>query len=307
MAQRRAPGSPSSRDVAEFDSRARPRRALTAFLLGAALSAIGVGAFIASGAAAHGPFTAATPTAYVGPAGGASYQPRYTLFRLGPGSTADAHPRTRNEPIDARITLLKPLAYSTGQAVCVRLCDGYFFPLSPSAATPGAACDSLCPDAPTQVYYRNGSDRIEDAISASGQPYSALPVSLRYRRTSDNTCACHRAAVAYAPLRDQTLRPGDAVMTPAGFVVFNGAEGGAPAPRDFSGLAQAHLPRNQRDALQAMERVSLETIHPTLQSWMVSQGAPAETAQAEARPPLTGRAVLAADKIRLLVWRGAQD
>jgi hypothetical protein len=310
MAQRRAPGSPSSRDVGKFDSRgaARPRRVLTAFLLGAALSAMGVGAFVASGAAARGPFTAASPTPYAAPAatGGAAYRPSYSVFHL--ESLADVPRRPRDEPFRERITLAKVSGFSTQQAVCVRLCDGFFFPLSASAdGSQAAACDSQCPDAPTEVYYRNGSDRIEDAISASGRPYTALPVSLRYRRASDHTCACHREAVAYAPLRDRTLRPGDAVMTPAGFVVFNGAESGAPAPRDFAALGQARLPEGQRYALQAMERVSLERVHPSLQSWLVSQGAPARTAEIKARPPLSGGAVVAQDKIRLLVWRGAQD
>ena len=48
------------------------------------------------------------------------------------------------------------------EAVCVRLCDGYFFPLPVAAydtASQATACNSLCPDAPTDVYYRNRSDQ----------------------------------------------------------------------------------------------------------------------------------------------------
>ena len=317
MAQRRAPGSPSGQDLNAADLRgaSRRRRTLAAFLLGAALSAAGVGAFVASGAAAHGPFTAANPTTFNAPA--VVYQPTYSIFR--PDARATAHvsedePRHRHghdriTVIGGRSSLAKISRFSTHEPVCVRLCDGFFFPLAAAAdsGSQTAACNSLCPDAPTEVYYRNGSDRIEDAISAKGQLYTALPVSLRYRNASDNTCACHRDVVAYAPLRDATLRRGDALMTSAGFMVFRGAEGAAHTPRDFAALGQAKLPSSQRGALQAIERVSLATDHPSVQKWMMSQGAPAPMVVARAKEPALAGAAISEDKIRVLVWRGAQD
>jgi hypothetical protein len=126
-------------------------------------------------------------------------------------------------------------------------------------------------------------------------------VSLRYRTTSDNTCSCHREVIAASPLRDLTLRRGDAVMTPAGFMVFNGAEGVPHGAGDFAALAKATLPAAERGALQALERVSLETRHPTLKDWLVSQAGAATTASA--RPP-EKHASNESNKIRLLVWRG---
>ncbi|MDE3174501.1 MAG: DUF2865 domain-containing protein [Pseudomonadota bacterium] len=297
----------------DFESRAasRSRRALAAFLLGAALSAAGVAAFVASGAAARGPFLAGNPTSFNAPA--KAPQATYSVFRpdsrvlLGDGEGGDRRVRARITVLDDQSDFSR---VSTQGPVCVRLCDGFFFPLSAAASDSGAqtaACNSLCPDAPTEVFYRNGSERIEDAISAKGRRYAALPVSLRYRNATDNTCSCHRDVVAYAPLRDATLRHGDAVMTPAGFMVFNGAEGAAHTPRDFTGLAQARLPSSQRGALQAMERVSLATNHPSLQNWMISQSSPAPKAAAGPQPPVLAGAAAGDDKIRLLVWRGAQD
>lgn len=319
MAKRRAPGSPSNRDRQDFESRQtpRPQRTLTAFLLGAALSAAGVAALVASGAAAHGPFTAANPTTFNAPAMAAN-QATYSIFRPDSGATDEVHHRAdeadghRRKHDRGRITLAtlgKVSGFSTHEPVCVRLCDGFFFPLTAAAdsGSQTAACNSLCPDAPTEVYYRNGSDRIEDAISSRGQRYTSLPVSLRYRNASNNTCTCHREAVAYAPLRDATLRQGDAVMTPAGFMVFNGAEGAPHTPHDFSALGQARLSSGQRGALQAMERISLATDHPSLQKWMTSQGAPTQKAEAGANAPVLAGSSIAEDKIRVLVWRGAQD
>lgn len=303
MALRRAPAVLSC-----FSGFARPRRVAGAFLLGAAISAAGLTALAANLASAHGPFTAANPTTPTG----------ISLLRLpsmvyGVRTASDEAPRRRHRE---RIVLVgghsqAPARVASGQPVCVRLCDGYFFPLSAStggdAAAQGAACNSLCPDAPTDVYYRTGGDRIEDSVSSHGQLYSALPVALRYRGTSDATCSCHRSAVAYAPLRDATLRRGDAIMTPAGMVVFSGAEGGAHGPRDFLALSAAGLPVAQRSALQAIERVSVNVARPSLRDWLASQSAPALAARRVAAPLVARASLKGDDRIRLLAWPGAQD
>jgi hypothetical protein len=153
-----------------------------------------------------------------------------------------------------------------GRSVCVRLCDGAFFPMAAdSGRDQEATCGALCPDAPTAVYReRAGSDKIEDAVSASGAPYTALPVALRYRTTLDNTCACHRErAQRYEVLSDPTLRKGDIVMTPNGFMVFAGAKQTPYAPSDFTALADAQLPGDRRSALTAMQQASTSASNRT--------------------------------------------
>jgi len=117
--------------------------------------------------------------------------------------------------------------------VCVRLCDGFFFPV-PASAAPNAdtegVCRALCPSAGVALYFLPAnSDRIEDAADARGEPYSALPAAFHYRSTGAPACGCRRAGeprLAY--WQDPTLRSGDAIMTPGGIVIFRGAVGGAP-------------------------------------------------------------------------------
>jgi hypothetical protein len=151
----------------------------------------------------------------------------------------------------------------TGQPVCVRLCDGAFFPLTSSAGHTGADqesfCGSLCPDAPTALYRKpTGSDKIEEAVSATGAPYTSLPVALRFRTTLDRTCSCHRSlAQRLAMTRDPTLHKGDYVMTPNGFVVFQGSRQYPYSASDFSSLTAAGLPKAQRDLLTSLESNSL--------------------------------------------------
>jgi hypothetical protein len=143
-----------------------------------------------------------------------------------------------------------------GLAVCVRLCDGSFFP---SAASSGGdeACAAQCPDAPAALYFeRAGSDRIEDAVSADGSPYSALPTAGRYRTTLDASCRCRRSPTrdyVSAILTDPTLRKGDIVMTPKGLVVYQGAKAGPKTASDFVSLSQARsLPKDLQTSVSAL-------------------------------------------------------
>src|SRR5260221_4306527 len=83
------------------------------------------------------------------------------------------------------------------RSICVRLCDGYFFPLgsvteSGSVAEQATQCSSLCPAAPSRLFLvPSGADTIESAASPSdGHLYSELPVAFRYTREFDRTCTC---------------------------------------------------------------------------------------------------------------------
>ena len=149
-------------------------------------------------------------------------------------------------------------SFGYGQPVCVRLCDGSFFPTA-SVAGGDAACASQCPDAPTALYTMP-TDRIEDAVSSTGERYSRLPVAKRFQTSFEGTCTCHRDTVssrARELLSDSTLRKGDIVMTAEGFRVYEGSGYGASSARDFVTLAHARsVPRDQRATLAAMERAS---------------------------------------------------
>jgi hypothetical protein len=153
------------------------------------------------------------------------------------------------------------------RSVCVRLCDGYYFPIGPVSRAGDlpnhqAACSGLCPDAPTQLFVEPaGSDKIEDAVSSNGARYGALPVAFRNRTTLDSSCTCHRRpGQAFSLLNDFTLRKGDSIMTPLGIVVFRGAGGLPYAQNDFTALANASMPKDKREILAAIERATLPNI-----------------------------------------------
>lgn len=90
------------------------------------------------------------------------------------------------------------------RTVCVRLCDGFYFPIHYStygsqAGQDAQRCQASCA-APAELYvYRNPGQEIEQAISLSGSPYMDLPVALRYRQEFVKGCSCKKSE--YNPMQ----------------------------------------------------------------------------------------------------------
>jgi len=139
-------------------------------------------------------------------------------------------------------------------ALCVRLCDGFFFPSAGASNDEG--CAAQCPDAPTGLYTEtSGANQLDDAVSTRDEPYSALPAAHRYRTAYDGACTCHRSPSGFTALalKDPTLRKGDAMMTPGGLVVFSGAKSRSVSRSDFVPVSRAAgLAKGARAALLAL-------------------------------------------------------
>ena len=81
------------------------------------------------------------------------------------------------------------------KAVCVRTCDGGFFPISYSATRSrleslAQQCQALCPNAETALYTYSLSKDIDDSVSIDGKPYTELPNAGKFRTKFDPTCTC---------------------------------------------------------------------------------------------------------------------
>jgi hypothetical protein len=112
----------------------------------------------------------------------------------------------------------------TYHTVCVRACDGYYFPISYSTvpgrfADDARACQRLCPAAEAEMYsFRNPGEDMQQAVSVSGQPYTALPNAFRYRKEIIAGCSCRRPGQSWADALknaddSSTLESGDIVVT----------------------------------------------------------------------------------------------
>ncbi len=96
------------------------------------------------------------------------------------------------------------LQSGTYRTVCVRTCDGAYFPVS-FATFPARfpddekTCKALCPATEASLFaYRNPGEDISQAVSINGQPYTALPNAFRYRQEFNPSCACKAAGQTWS-------------------------------------------------------------------------------------------------------------
>ena len=92
----------------------------------------------------------------------------------------------------------------TYRTVCVRTCDGGYFPIS-FATVPGRfpddekACKALCPATEANLYaYRNPGEDMNQAVSISGQPYASSPNAFRFRQEFNPSCSCKAAGQTWS-------------------------------------------------------------------------------------------------------------
>ena len=151
--------------------------------------------------------------------------------------------------------------------MCVRLCDGFTFPVGAyhgegDRPAHEATCQSQCPGARTALYVMPiGSDTVGEAVRvATGQSYSALPDAFHYTAVLSDACSCHPQSGSRIKslLHDFTLRRGDSVMTGHGLQVFHGGDHYPFTRKDFMALARSpDVHAGDRQLLHAIERASL--------------------------------------------------
>ena len=136
---------------------------------------------------------------------------------------------------------IRPRFTGTFRTLCVRTCDGYFFPVAYSTPADeldrdAAACRAQCPGTEVELYiHRTPGEETNQMVSLAGVPYTQLPTAFRYRRTGfvrPASCGCgvpkSFSIIAGAHSAPDTVDP------------FGARE----APRDTSIIA---LPRRRPD------------------------------------------------------------
>jgi hypothetical protein len=120
-------------------------------------------------------------------------------------------------------TPLGPMG-GTFRTVCVRTCDGYYFPISYSTSPDRfredeLTCQRSCPASEVSLYtYHNPGEEIAQAVSLNGRMYSELPSAFQYRKAMTPECSCRRPGESWAQTLkaggpDDTIAPGDVVVT----------------------------------------------------------------------------------------------
>ena len=128
--------------------------------------------------------------------------PQYANAARGGGNFLD-NLFGNNNPQGAPSTDFGPQS-GTFRTVCVRTCDGAYFPIS-FATVPARfpddekTCKALCPAAEATLYaYRNPGEDMNQAVSINGQSYSSSPNAFRFRQEFNPSCACKAAGQTWS-------------------------------------------------------------------------------------------------------------
>lgn len=156
-----------------------------------------------------------------------------------------------------------PQRSSTFRTVCVRSCDGFFFPISYTTgsgafARDEAICQMTCPGTEARLFaYPNPGGAIEQAVGTNGEPYSRIPNAFRYRTEFVSGCSCRPAGMSWAQalqgVDDQTLRKGDIIVDEA-----RSQQMAQPKASAIPAAAPVSPPPPPRPAVQSAPRTYLE-------------------------------------------------
>lgn len=104
------------------------------------------------------------------------------------------------------------------RTVCVRTCDGGFFPISSNASPMDfrrdqQVCAMMCPDIETELFYQSmsgGQETEQMTSTVTGRPYGQLPAAFSYRTrdlSKPGACGCNLSAYYQEMIkRDKTAR-----------------------------------------------------------------------------------------------------
>lgn len=110
-------------------------------------------------------------------------QPDYREMPIGPEPEETGDPDEENRPRGG------------SKAVCVRKCDGGFFPVSYSARNSNLddlaeLCTALCPNTETVLFTNRMDAEIDDAVSIEGESYTSLANAGRFKTKFNPSCTC---------------------------------------------------------------------------------------------------------------------
>jgi hypothetical protein len=110
-------------------------------------------------------------------------------------------------------------------AVCVKSCDGSFFPVSYSAHRGNLdelndLCRALCPNAEVTLYTRSISRDMKSAISIGGEPYRDMANAFKFEKAVEPSCSCKAPGQTWVQALSDAervlggQRRGDMIVTP---------------------------------------------------------------------------------------------
>lgn len=156
------------------------------------------------------------------------------------------------------------------RTVCVRTCDGFFFPVNYSTSPSNFGrdadvCQRTCPGAEAKLFSYPTGGSISEAMSTHGEAYKDMPNAFLYQKEYKKDCSCKPANMtwseALAGADDNSVRPGDIVVDEERSRQMSQPEGARSAtPAEAARAAQDAASAAPEDAV---EETAPETMPPS--------------------------------------------
>ena len=163
----------------------------------------------------------------------------------------------------------------TYRTVCVRSCDGAYFPIS-FATVPARfsdderTCKAQCPAQDATLYtYRNPGEDMNSAVSISGQPYTSLANAFKFRTEYNASCSCKAPGQTWGDAlksiddRAAAAQQGDIIVTEERSKRMQQRQAPKAAPARKGQNAPAATPDPQAADTPAGSDSSIRTVGPT--------------------------------------------
>lgn len=180
-------------------------------------------------------------------------QERRGFFSMLFGGGRDDEPSQQETIVEPEMDPQSTPRVSTFRTVCVRTCDGFFFPISYQTTRNAfqrdeAICQATCPGSEAHLYaYPNPGGQMEQAASVDGEAYAKLENAFRYRKEFVAGCSCKPEGMSWAEalagVEDKTVKKGDIVVDEQKAQEMSRAPGAAGAPNRPSSEARAPRPQ----------------------------------------------------------------
>jgi hypothetical protein len=105
-------------------------------------------------------------------------------------------PVPRPAPREEEGQRARPIGEGTYRTLCVRLCDGFYFPISFATGRgklkdDASRCERQCPARSRLFVYRNPGQTLEEMVDLDGKPYTKLETAFRFQAEYVADCTCH--------------------------------------------------------------------------------------------------------------------